>query len=337
MNPIPRIALSTGEPAGIGPDLAILLIDFMNAHQDNFEVIVLADPQLLEQRARVLGKSIKIRLFDDALYRNTPLNLLANELCVLPLDCKQAVTAGELNIDNANYVMRLLDTAIDLCQKNICQAMVTCPIQKSILIEAGFAIQGHTEYLAEKTAVAKVVMMLASDKLRVALVTTHLPLQAVSAEITQENLQQTINILHHDLVTRFGIKQPQIFVCGLNPHAGEGGHLGKEEQEIIIPCLNRLRQQGMHLHGPLAADTIFNKQNLEQADVFLAMYHDQGLPVLKALSFGEAINITLGLPIIRTSVDHGTALALAGTGKIDTGSLQAALLQAQQLITSTRL
>jgi len=334
MQTIPRIALSTGEPAGIGPDLAILLIDFINQHQDDFEVIVLADPEVLEQRAGLLGKKIKLRMFDNLLYQNTQLNLVSNELCVLPVSCAQAVNAGELNVHNAAYVMELLDTAIDLCQENICQAMVTCPIQKSILIEAGFAIQGHTEYLAEKTQTPKVVMMLASDKLRVALATTHLPLKSVSAEITEENLSATLKILHHDLVTRFGISNPAIFICGLNPHAGEGGHLGTEEQEIMIPCINTLRQQGMHLQGPLSADTIFSKQNLEHADAFLAMYHDQGLPVLKALSFGEAINITLGLPIIRTSVDHGTALLLAGSGNIDSGSLQAALLQAHKLIKS---
>lgn len=336
MKSLPRIALSTGEPAGIGPDLAILLIDFMNKNQDNFEVIVLADPKVLEDRARLLGKPIKLRVFDDMLYQNSQLNLVANELCIFPVTCAQAVKPGELNVQNSSYVMKLLDTAIDLCQKNICQAMVTCPIQKSILIEAGFSIQGHTEYLAEKTHTPKVVMMLASDKLRVALVTTHLPLNKVSEQITEKNLADTITILHDALVNRFGIPKPNIFVCGLNPHAGEGGHLGKEEQDIMIPCLNKLRQQGINLQGPLSADTIFSAQNLAQADAFLAMYHDQGLPVLKALSFGESINITLGLPLIRTSVDHGTALPLAGTGSIDTGSLQVALLQAQQLISSSR-
>jgi 4-hydroxythreonine-4-phosphate dehydrogenase len=206
--------------------------------------------------------------------------------------------------------------------------MVTCPIQKSVLIEAGYAIQGHTEYLAEKTGTPKVVMMLASNALRVALLTTHLPLQAVSAELTESNLTETLSILHHDLQTLFGIAKPTIFVCGLNPHAGENGHLGREELDVMIPCLDNLRKQGMQLKGPLSADTIFSQQNRNEADAFLAMYHDQGLPVLKALSFGEAVNITLGLPIIRTSVDHGTALPLAATGKIDTGSLQAAILQA---------
>ena len=302
---LPRIAITSGEPAGIGPDLCIQLIQKpLPCH-----VSLIADPDLLQQRASELG---------------LPLPSQQN-LEILPVKLNADVKTGVLDKNNAAYVLKTLDKAIEGCLNKQFHAMVTAPVHKGIINDAGITFTGHTEYLAEKCGQANVVMMLATEGLRVALVTTHLPLSKVSQAITTDKLESVITILHHELTTRMGILDPNIFVCGLNPHAGEDGHLGREEIEIIEPTLNKLRQQGIRLTGPLPADTLFTQQNIKQADAVLAMYHDQGLPVLKHIGFGQAINITLGLPIIRTSVDHGTALSLAGTGKADTRSLILAL------------
>ena len=251
----------------------------------------------------------------------------------LPLTCPEPVRCGELNPANARYVVQTLEMASRLCLEGHCDAITTGPVQKSVINDAGIAFSGHTELFAQHCG-GYPVMMLATEKMRVALATTHLPLSLVSPAITVELLQRVIRILNHDLETRFGLTRPRIAVCGLNPHAGEGGHLGREEIEIIEPALASLRNDGMQLTGPLPADTAFTPGVLTQHDVILAMYHDQGLPTLKYVGFGDAVNITLGLPIIRTSVDHGTALALAGTGKADAGSLRAAIQTASQMVRS---
>jgi 4-hydroxythreonine-4-phosphate dehydrogenase len=238
---------------------------------------------------------------------------------------------------NAHYVLNTLQLAAKGCMRGEFDALVTGPLQKSVINDAGISFTGHTEYLADLSNCPRVVMMLATDTLRVALATTHLPLRDVSTQITRELLTEVLQILQHDLQTKFNIAHPRIIVCGLNPHAGEGGHLGSEEIEIIEPALESLRDKGLNLIGPLPADTAFVPRNLEQADAVLAMYHDQGLPVLKHSGFGRAVNITLGLPFIRTSVDHGTALDLAGSGKIDTGSLQQALKMAISMASSKHM
>jgi 4-hydroxythreonine-4-phosphate dehydrogenase len=315
---IPRIALTPGEPAGIGPDLCLLL-----AQQDlAVELVAICDPELLQQRAAMLGLHCRPRLFDrHAAARPSA----AGEVCILPIATAGPVQCGILDPCNARYVLETLDHAIEGCQSGSFDALVTGPVHKGIINDAGIAFSGHTEYLAQATASGTVVMLLATDDLRVALVTTHVPLQEVSALITADRLQRIIRTLHAGLQERFGIAQPRIKVCGLNPHAGESGHLGREEIETIIPTLQGLRAEGIDLDGPLPADTVFNSRSLADSDAILAMYHDQGLPVLKHSGFGRAVNITLGLPLIRTSVDHGTAIDLAGTGQADTGSLQTAI------------
>lgn len=318
MMTILRIALTPGEPAGIGPDLIVQLAQT----QQTVELVVIADPQLLQQRARQLGLPLTIRLFNNA---DAPKISAISELCVLPAELAQPCTAGELNTDNAHYVLATLDAAINGCMDNTFAAMVTAPVHKAVINNASINFSGHTEYLADKTSTQQVVMMLATEGLRVALVTTHLPLKEVPDAISSVRIETIARILHRDLQQHFGLKQPRITVLGLNPHAGEGGHMGSEEIDHIIPCLEKLTQEGMHLTGPLPADTAFTEKHLSQCDAILAMYHDQGLPVLKYKGFGNAVNITLGLPIIRTSVDHGTALDLAGSGSADIGSLNTAL------------
>lgn len=314
----PRILLSAGEPAGIGPDLCVL------AAQQPFPcgLAVVADPDMLAARARRLGIRLELRAYAPSMDAHTP-----GRLAVLPVKAASAPVCGRLDKANAAYVLDTLATGVRACQQGQFDALVTAPVHKGIINEAGFAFTGHTEYIAAMTG-GHPVMMLATQGLRVALATTHLPLKDVSAAITAERLCAVIRILHSDLAKRFGVKAPRILVCGLNPHAGEGGHLGREEVDIIGPVLAALREEGMNLVGPLPADTLFLPKNLDHADAVLAMYHDQGLPVLKHKGFGRAVNITLGLPIIRTSVDHGTALDLAGTGQIDTGSLEAAIMLA---------
>ncbi len=325
MNPCYRIALTPGEPAGIGPDLVITLAQQAQPH----EIVAIADPHLLQARARQLGLDLQLREIN---LQDTPRLSAVGELAILPIALAQMAVPGKLDVNNAAYILRSLDVAIEGCLAGYFSALVTGPVQKSIINDAGIAFSGHTEYLAEKTHTQKVVMMLATEGLRVALATTHLPLKDVASAITEDELTQVTEILHSDMQVQFGIAQPRILVCGLNPHAGEGGHLGREEIEVIEPVLKKLRARGMNLIGPLPADTLFTPKYLDNADAVLAMYHDQGLPVLKYKGFGQAVNITLGLPIIRTSVDHGTALDLAGTGKADLGSLRTALSYALAMV-----
>jgi len=325
-SPHPRLAISSGEPAGIGPDLCIQL-----ARTDiDAQLVVFADPQLIADRAAQLEIDLQIICLDspdsacDIQRRGT--------IHIFPIELSARVIAGELNPQNAHYVLAMLEQATQACITGACHGLVTAPIHKGIINDAGFKFSGHTEFLADVTNAPLPVMMLETEGLRVALVTTHLPLRDVADAISASRLTQVIEILHKDLKEKYGIPKPAIYVCGLNPHAGEGGHLGTEEQTIIEPVLQQLRSQGMSLIGPLPADTIFSPGNLAQADVFLAMYHDQGLPVLKFKGFGNAINTTLGLPIIRTSVDHGTALSLAGSGKADSSSFFLAINTALDLV-----
>jgi len=312
------IAITSGEPAGIGPDLCVLTATNLAEHKDA-RYVFLADTNLLATRADALGIRWPI---------------IADNLHVEHLPLAASVSAGALDATNSEYVLSLIDRAIDGCVSGEYAAMVTAPVHKGIINDAGISFSGHTEYLADKTNTPQVVMMLVGRQapvLRVALATTHLALKDVPAAITQQSLSCTLRILHADLQTKFGFASPRIVVAGLNPHAGEGGYLGREEIEVIIPVMEALRAEGMHLEGPLPADTLFTPRHLNDADAVLAMYHDQGLPVLKYATFGEGVNVTLGLPIIRTSVDHGTALDLAGGGRIETGSMMAAIELAAQL------
>ena len=314
------LAITAGEPAGIGPDLCVLLAETPPA--DCGRLVIVADRELLCARARLRGLAFVVPDYDAA--SRAPLSLLHQPLGVPALP-------GHLDRGNAGYVLGTLRRAVAGCTDGEFAAMVTAPVHKGILNEAGFPFTGHTEFLAELTDTARVVMLLEGGGLRVALVTTHLPLKNVAAAITREVLAQTLHILHAALRRDFAVARPRILVAGLNPHAGEGGHLGREEIEVIEPVLDELRAQGMDLVGPLPADTLFQPKLLRQADAVLAMYHDQGLPVLKYASFGRGVNITLGLPILRTSVDHGTALDLAGQGQICDGSLRAALAKAREM------
>jgi len=320
---VPRLALTPGEPAGIGPDLLVRLVQEPQAAQ----LVAVADPALLAARARALGLPLHCLAFVPAPPREpTP----PGSLLVHPVPLVTAARPGQLDPANAPYVLATLRVACDGCLDGTFDALVTGPVHKGIINDAGIPFSGHTEFLAERCG-ALPVMLLATPGLRVALVTTHLPLSQVAAAVTAPLLTHIIEILHRDLVGRFGIPAPRILVCGLNPHAGEGGHLGREEIEVIAPVLTALRVRGWDLQGPLPADTAFVPERLAGADAVLAMYHDQGLPVLKHLGFGQAVNITLGLPIIRTSVDHGTALDLAGTDRADLGSLRAAIGMAVQM------
>ncbi len=321
----PRIVLTPGEPAGVGPDLTIELLDTIS----QAEIVACCDPDLLVQRANSLGKKLTVEIFDvnSIAKPNHP-----GTIKVHPIKLASDSVPGQLNIANASYVLECLKEACRGCQEGIFDAMTTGPIQKSIINDAGIKFSGHTEFLAEECANAYPVMMLVNPGLRVALVTTHIPLSEVSQAIDQDSLEKTLNIIHRDLSQRFGIRQAAIYVCSLNPHAGEGGHMGLEEKTIIEPVIKRLKKNGMNLTGPLPADTIFTGDHLDKADAIVAMYHDQGLPTLKALGFGESVNVTLGLPIIRTSVDHGTALNLAATGKANVSSLNAAVKLAIDLV-----
>lgn len=320
MTPAPRILLSAGEPAGIGPDLCVL------AARQPFpgELVVVADPRLLENRAKALGVELELSEAGGGAAHEP------GRLGVLPVKAASPAVCGRPDPANAAYVMEALSLGVRACLDGRFDALVTAPVHKGVINDAGFPFTGHTEYIARITG-GQPVMMLATEGLRVALATTHLPLKDVSAAITPERLSAVIRVLHGDLVRRFGLASPRILVLGLNPHAGEGGHLGREEIETIEPVLAALRGEGMDLAGPLPADTAFLPRHLEKADAVLAMYHDQGLPVLKYKGFGRAANITLGLPIIRTSVDHGTALDLAGTGRIDAGSLETAIRAALEM------
>lgn len=315
---VQRLVITAGEPAGIGPDLCIQIAQQAHAQQ----LVVVADPDLLRERAATLNLPLTIEQFDASEpARPTP----ARSLTVAPVALRAPAKPGELNSANARYVLDTLTLATEGCLNGTFDAIVTAPVHKGVINDAGIAFSGHTEFLEALTQTDKVVMMLATEGLRVALATTHLPLRDVPDAITRPLLDQIINALNESLQQDFGIAEPRILVAGLNPHAGESGHLGHEEIEIIEPALNHWRNKGLNLIGPLPADTLFNEKYLQDADAVLAMYHDQGLPVLKYKGFGRAVNITLGMPIIRTSVDHGTALDLAGTGNADQGSLLTAL------------
>jgi len=317
------IAVTAGEPAGIGPDLCIALA----GHTLPSPVVIVADRDLLAQRVLALGARVELLDFDETVSRGAARGALV--VRHVALDAPAA--AGRLDPANSRYVLKTLEVAADGCKDGIFSAMVTAPVHKGVINDAGIPFTGHTEFLAERTGTRAVVMMLVGGGMRVALATTHLALREVANAITREGLAATLAIVHDDLVRRFGIAKPRILVAGLNPHAGESGHLGREEIEVISPVLEALRAEGMEIAGPLPADTLFHPERLEQADAVLAMYHDQGLPVLKHASFGSGVNVTLGLPIVRTSVDHGTALDLAGTGRADVGSLLAAIELAHDL------
>jgi 4-hydroxythreonine-4-phosphate dehydrogenase len=324
-----RLAVTPGEPSGIGPDILLQYIQRGCAHQ----LVAFADPDMLGERAEQLGLPLQMQQFDpDA--PATPLP--AFHLSVSPIATGVKTVPGKLNSDNATYVLNCLDTALEACQSQHCDGLVTGPVQKSVINDAGIVFSGHTEYLAEKTGTPTVVMMLATETMRVALATTHIPLREVADAINQPSLERIIEILNRDLRTKFAIANPKILICGLNPHAGEGGHLGREEIEVISPVINNFQNSGLDVAGPFPADTVFTAKYLENADAILAMYHDQGLPVLKHAGFGNAANITLGLPIIRTSVDHGTALDLAATGSADQSSFNTAVKVAAQMATLSK-
>jgi len=315
------LVISAGEPAGIGPDLCLELA----SSYSSIPIVVVADPDALQLRAERLSLTIKFSLYKKGELAD------ANTLCVLPLDLANSLVCGTPDPANAPAILQGLDRAIDGCLNGEFSALVTGPIQKSTINDAGIPFSGHTEYLAERTGGDMPVMLLVAGGLRIALASTHIPLREVADYINAERLKTTLRVLHNGLVNYFGIDQPMINVCGLNPHAGEGGHLGLEDQAVIAPALESLRGEGMQLRGPLPADTAFI-DTAGPADAVLAMYHDQGLPVLKYAGFGSAVNVTLGLPIIRTSVDHGTALDIAGSGQADSGSMHAAIDLAVKMV-----
>lgn len=317
MTPAVTLALTAGEPAGIGPELCLQLA----TEERKAGLVVIASKHLLEARNRELGLGITLEDWvPGATATRAP-----GALSVFHVEGLVTTAAGQLDPANSPYVLETLTVATRGCLDGLFDGMVTGPVHKGVINDAGIEFSGHTEFLQEMCGAERVVMMLATDELRVALVTTHLPLSKVPSAITPERITQVTRILNQDLQRFFGVKQPRILVAGLNPHAGEGGHLGREELDVIEPTLESLRKEGITLTGPLPADTLFTPHWLKDADAALAMYHDQGLPVLKFQGFGRAVNITLGLPIVRTSVDHGTALDLAGTGRADMGSLRQAV------------
>lgn len=319
-----RILITPGEPAGIGPDITLDISKKAHAA----ELIVIADKVVLSERAEALGLPIKLIECD---LNAPPTSHEANTLKILPIKTKEPVTPGQLNSQNASYVIDTLKKAASLCESGFAQALVTGPIQKAIINQAGIPFTGHTEFFAHHANVNQTVMMFVVNSLKVAIATTHLPLIDVSKKLTKDHLRTVISVLNDGLKQQFKLKTPRILVCGLNPHAGESGYLGREEIEIITPVLDELRHEGFHLIGPLSADTIFTPKCLQEGDAVLAMYHDQALPLVKYVGFGNAVNVTLGLPYIRTSVDHGTALDLAATGKADAGSLAQAIALAELL------
>ncbi len=319
--PSAPLVITSGEPAGIGPDLCVRLA----ATSAAAPFVIIADKNLLQQRAAQLG--VQVRLQDYV----TGQPVQPGTLAVIHVPLAAPCRAGELDAANSGYVLAMLHRAVQGCQAGEFSGMVTAPVHKGIINDAGISFTGHTEFLAEQTGTPLVVMMLVGGGMRVALATTHLALREVPDAITAPLLEDVLRIIRRDLQRRFGIAQPRILVAGLNPHAGEGGYLGREEIEVMIPVLDRLRSEGFDVSAPLPADTLFTPHKLAQCDCVLAMYHDQGLPVLKHASFGQGVNVTLGLPIIRASVDHGTALDLAGTGKADGGSLLEALKLAAEM------
>ena len=322
----PVLAVTSGEPSGIGPEICARLVDRKwPAH-----LVVVGDAELIEERLERAGHALVVRPWKAGLPAEAGVfDVLHRPLIVPALE-------GVPNPRNASYVLSLLDSALKGCTEGIFAGMVTAPVHKGVINDAGVPFTGHTEYLAQKTGTPLVVMMLVGGTLRVALATTHLPIAEVSKVLTRERLTRTIEILHNDLSASFGLSKPRILIAGLNPHAGEGGHIGHEEIDVIAPVIHQLRARGMDLTGPIPADTLFTQQNLRIADAVLVMFHDQGLPVLKYSSFGKGVNVTLGLPVIRTSVDHGTALDLVGTGKADPGSLFAAVELAIDMVNARR-
>ena len=322
---IPRILLTTGEPAGIGPDLLIDIAGLPFPAQ----VVCLTEPALLVQRAKHMSRSLKLLEYDPAhpLRPHQPGEILFQRITLA-----NPVIAGTLDTGNAGFVLEAIATATGLCLSGEFDAMVTAPVHKGLINDAGHRFSGHTEYIAGLCGTNLPVMMLMNDQLRVVLLTTHLPLAQVPAAITPDRMEQTLQIVNRELYSRLGVAKPRILVCGLNPHAGEAGHLGREEIEVIIPVLSKLKTQGLLLTGPVPADTAFTPGMLKGIDAVVTMYHDQGLPVLKSHGFGVTVNVTLGLPIIRTSVDHGTALELAGTGKAHSSSLRAAIETAIEIV-----
>lgn len=321
-----RLALTVGEPAGIGPDLVVQMAQRARSHG----LVAIGDRHVLQDRAHKLGLSLVLRDDDGG-----PACLQAGQLTLRNCPVAASVRCGQLDPANGPHVLEMLRMAGQGCLDGDFEAVVTAPVQKSVINEAGVPFSGHTEFFAELCGGMRPVMMLAAGELRVALATTHLPLRDVADAITAPLLEEVLQTLDRDLQRWLGIARPRILVCGLNPHAGEGGHLGREELDVIIPALDQLRDRGLDLHGPLPADTLFTPRSLQGADAVLAMYHDQGLPVLKHAGFGQAVNITLGLPIIRTSVDHGTALALAGSGQAESGSLRAAIDYAVRMVAAS--
>jgi 4-hydroxythreonine-4-phosphate dehydrogenase len=322
MPTLSKIAVTPGEPAGIGPDLIVELAH----HSWDAILVIYADQEMLAQRAALLNIALEL-----IPYSGQTTKAPMGSLYVHHIACDAPVVPGELSAANGHYVVETLKLACEANMNQDFDAVVTGPVHKGIINKAGISFSGHTEYFASQSNTSDVVMMLSTDGLRVTLATTHIPLAYVAKAITQERLDKVIHIINTDLKLKFGIEKPHIYVCGLNPHAGEDGHLGREELDIIIPALDKLREEGIKITGPLPADTIFNPKYLDDADTVLAMYHDQGLPVLKYKGFGQAVNITLGLPFIRTSVDHGTAIDLAGKGEADAGSLHRAILKAIKL------
>lgn len=324
-----RIVITPGEPAGIGPDLVVQL-----AQRDwPVELVICGDATLLTDRAALLGLPLTLREYAPG---HPAVPQQSGTLTLLPVALNAPVVAGRLNPQNGAYVVSTLARACDGCLNGEFAALVTGPVHKGVINDSGTPFTGHTEFFEQRAHADKVVMMLATETLRVALATTHLPLREVADAITPDLLREVITILHGDLQQKFGIVSPHILVCGLNPHAGEGGHMGTEEIDTIIPVLEAMRREGMNLSGPLPADTLFQPKYLDNADAVLAMYHDQGLPVLKYQGFGRGVNITLGLPFIRTSVDHGTALELAGQGTAEVGSFITALNLAIKMIVNTQ-
>jgi 4-hydroxythreonine-4-phosphate dehydrogenase len=339
--PSAPLAITAGEPAGIGPDLCVQLA----VTPPDIPFVVIADKTLLQQRAAQLGIALQVHEMGSGkwevesgnvpVFPHSPLPT-SHSLPIIHIPLAAPCHAGMPDAANSGYVLAMLRRAVQGCQMGEFSGMVTAPVHKGIINDAGIPFTGHTEFLAGQTNTDLVVMMLVGGGMRVALATTHLPLKDVPAAITAPLLEKVLRIIQHDLQSRFGITQPRILVAGLNPHAGEGGYLGREEIEVMIPVLDRLRAEGCNVSAPLPADTLFTPQKLAQCDCVLAMYHDQGLPVLKHASFGQGVNVTLGLPIIRTSVDHGTALDLAGTGKADSGSLLEAIRVAAQMAQNER-
>ncbi|MDR1424516.1 MAG: 4-hydroxythreonine-4-phosphate dehydrogenase PdxA [Azoarcus sp.] len=323
---LPVLAVTSGEPSGVGPELCARLVE----RKWPARLVVIGDAELIEERLERAGHALVVRPWQPDMEPEPGVFDVLNRPLVCP-----ALT-GKPDPRNAMYVLSVLDSAIQGCLQGVFDGMVTAPVHKGVICDAGIRFSGHTEYLAAKTGTPLVVMMLVGGGMRVALATTHLPLAEVPKALTQERLGRTLVILYRDLVSSFGIARPRILVTGLNPHAGEGGHIGREEVDVIVPVLEHLRAKGMDAAGPLPADTVFVPDTLRSADAVLAMYHDQGLPVLKHASFGGGVNVTLGLPIVRTSVDHGTALDLAGTGKANPGSLFAAVELAIDMVNARR-